>query len=285
MPNDKPLYLITGPKSLLEAANKEVEKTSLRTTKPSGWHDILYVSPHTRQSWWACMADNFSRYTLLTLPQDWDQLMAILEELKQPKVLEYVRGGITGKHFKVYGQEDRNYLVYGVKGTSQYMAKECAQPITEEEFIQGGLKELEEAGFVVGAKVEVLYVLTHGNLTKTSQFTIQEIDYQKNTTQDTHNSPLTDEEVQAKGFCFRVRGDGHAAPPALSTLLPKAQTLPTTSQGIPYKMGYFVVSFGEAGNVSLLLHTLKDLLDCGVTSITLPCGTLTAEDLLTLSSQ
>lgn len=230
-----------------------------------------------KSSQWFTIND-FQNAQVLNLPNDWDLFMTILEGLKQPKVPEYVRAGLNNRVYKVYGSYQGAVLLclnlYNVYGKVDVVFEYT--PITEEEFIQGGLKELEQAGFVVGAQVKA------GSEGKV--FVGTEVKYLNRT--DYPISYASSEEVEKVGFTFAFLTEGFGSiPVGQCTLLPKAQTFPITSQGIPYvnPLGRDKIYLGEVA-MELNRGNVRHWLKLGVTSITLPCGTLTQKDLTTLAA-
>lgn len=280
MPNPK-TYTLLGPKSLVRAAEEELlTLPNIRALNASAHWDCLKFCSDTLCYFLGQTSTTYMNSTTLTLPQDWDQLMDILEKLKAPKAPEYVRAGLANRVYKVFGSREgqcgTNLKVYNAYGHEDLLQPNGYDVITEEEFIQGGLKELEEAGFKVGVKVK--YPIYNGG----TSFQISEILYSSPTHRAEWHSSLSGGEEREKGFVFGLKGEYNHVPVGQCTLLPKA--LPTTSQGIPYLPVKHSIHLGVSPVVSLHLGTIKHWKNLGVSSITLPCGTLTKEDLLTLSS-
>ncbi|MDO7847678.1 hypothetical protein Q5H92_15015 [Hymenobacter sp. M29] len=286
---------INGPMSLLEAAYKEIQtrlphyeenkgqgKDRDTSIFPTVIKLFTYVNEKEGGYWWSgwCAPRGDQE---LTLPQDWDQLMDILEGLKQPKVPEYVL--VNGKVLKIKGvTPDRLNMLdaYTVKGEATRIPCPLYTPVTEEEFIQGGLKELEEAGFVVGAKAK-------GPLSTDREYNIGKMEYLDTKTEGGYiHSPLTVEEVTRVGFCFTVKGEGWSIPVGQCTLLPKAQTLPTTKSGIPYLINRDNLYLGPNPSpnplfpettITLKASQLRYMMKQGVTGIVTKVGHLDKEDL------
>ena len=257
-------YLITGPESLIKAARAECRKT------PDLYEGMYMYSKDDRH----CLyIDEHGVFTLsknipmgaygdcLPLPRDWDKLMGILAELKKPKLPEYVKAG-TGKVLKVVTEK----WAYDVYGNDVNMHPIIGlHPITEQEFIDGGLKELAEAGYVKGAMMSYDKGLKH---------TIDSIMYHKSGVCSGHVMS----ETKRVGFCFHVVRGVLALPINRCTLIP---TLPTTSAGIPYKIsGNDEIYLGNADNaIELHVSTLRYLLKKGVTGLVTLAGHLERKDL------
>lgn len=275
-------YLITGCESLIHAAFKEAfEAFGKGAQLPSsglGPYKELYINSST-EYWLSVSSNQADRFlNRLALPADWDKLMGILAELKKPKLPDYVRAGLRDKVFKVYGNWDGQcgtvldlYDVYGKEDKAQ---PNGYTPITEQEFIEGGLKELAEAGYVKGAKVECL------DSGYKNDFVIEEIVYQTQSNDGRH-SGLSYKEVHRFGFSFTLTGQGYRAPVSGCTLVP---ALPTTSQGIPYLILDGEAMMGVCGSqCNLSVSTLRYLLKRGVTELVTKAGRLTHADLVLLT--
>ena len=266
-------YLITGCESLIHAAFKEAfEAFGKGAQLPSsglGPYKELYINSST-EYWLSVSSNQADRFlNRLALPADWDKLMGILAELKKPKLPDYVRT-MAGKVFKVL-TEGCGVSVYG---QNVALIRECCTPITEQEFIEGGLKELAEAGYVKGAKVECL------DSGYKNDFVIEEIVYQTQSNDGRH-SGLSYKEVHRFGFSFTLTGQGYRAPVSGCTLVP---ALPTTSQGIPYLILDGEAMMGVCGSqCNLSVSTLRYLLKRGVTELVTKAGRLTHADLVLLT--
>ena len=290
MPNNQhPDLLLVGPKSLLEAAYKEVSKfPQYQPIDNTQWVEGnqawkgLYICG---KKYWLSEGAVDKTPQVLTLPQDWDQLMAILEDLKKPRVPEYVTANACDKGWKVYKITASNngvYQAYDVMGKQTHFSDEedVCTPITEEEFIQAGLKELEEAGYVVDAKVQYKDPI----YTK-MEYTITKLGYRDSTGYGPEH--LLEKEVREKGFSFIAYGGIEVLPISQLTIVPKAPSLPTTSQGIPYLPELYngkVLVGPTVGGLEIPQSVLRMLLKQGVTSLGTKIGKLTTSDLTKLAS-
>ncbi|GAC1605123.1 MAG: hypothetical protein NVS3B25_34440 [Hymenobacter sp.] len=269
-------YQITGPESLIHAAFKEafeaLGKDAQLPNTGRGPFKEMYFSKDGR--YWLSVDTGPANFIhVLTLPADWDKLMDLLADLKKPKLPEYLQS-VKGRVYKVIGPtENPNtlyaYNAYGVQKTLLRSDKHFS-PITEQEFIEGGLKELAEAGFVKGAQVK--YGSGGG------VYTVNSVKYH------THGgrSGAVLEEIKDTGFCFQVVDGAFALPISQCTLVP-AQL--TTSNGIPYEIDGPHVFFDRKGadRYRLPLSLLYLLAQSGVTGLDTPAGRLTQADLKLLT--
>ena len=261
---------IDGPATLLNAAHAEALATKLFKQSPNhSLADCLRILK-TGELYFGIPTPDCETGLLLTLPADWDKLMGILAELKKPKLPEYVRG-IKGKVYKVKDSSDEGLWVYDCYGSVGHLAAEKTDaPITEQEFIDGGLKELAKAGYAKGAKVTA----KGGD----SIFTVNEIQYRTPASLPYPISIAVGLEKNNKGFCFSIETSGGGAiPVGICTLIP---ALPTTSQGIPYQIERAEVYYGTPGTGGKInVQTLRYLLKRGVTELVTKAGRLTKADL------
>lgn len=269
--NPQPMkpYMIIGPESLILAAHAEVKAVlgeSYVPNIPPGPYVRLFL-PCNIQAYFLSGKTGISctsYYDHLTLPADWDKLMGILAELKKPKLPEYAQHKITGQVVKVIDEKNVSYNYYDIYGGKSASMGNYFDPITEQDFINGGLKELAEAGYVKGAQFE------WGLKTP---FNISAVSFQK----DGVVSDSVTREITRKGFCFTISGSKFTLPVGVCTLIP---TLPTTSKGIPYYVNDSIAYIGEKACPTVLtLGILRRLISQGVIEVVTKDGSLTRADL------
>lgn len=269
-------YCIHGPESLLEAAHKEMKSIkTIKITDKRPEYAVKRLLLNANNDLLVSTLDGpHNSYADLTLPADWDKLMGILAELSKPKLPEYAQRVGVNRAFKVldYSNTSGNYRGLDVYGNPYFISPTLCTPITEAEFIEGGLKELAEAGFVKGA------VYTH-----------QDNEYKREIGEVKYhalgmgvNSGVVIDEVAKAGFCFHLATGATYCPVGQCTLV---AALCTTENGMPYLRikNEDKVYVGIEPPFTLRLNEIGRWKNLGVTSITLPCGTLTAQDLITLT--
>jgi hypothetical protein len=276
-------YVITGPESLIHAAFKEtfeaIGKDALLPNTGHAPYNSLFFN--CAGSYWLSVGyNNLDFKHHLTLPADWDKFMGILAELKKPKLPEYVKqkkgvGFEVGKvkAYDLIGEypEIPVYTVLDPCGKQQQWPTFSCTPITEQEFIDGGLQELAEAGYVKGARY-AYEGQDKGNM-------VVEVCYRKHA--EYPRSYVVAKEIERVGFVFYLDSSGGLAlPVGQCTLIP---AMPTTSQGIPYKIGPNQIEqafLGEGDSLTQLnIYTLKYLIRQGVTGLDTKAGRLTQADL------
>lgn len=261
-------YVITGPESLIHAAFKETFEAlgsgALLANTGAGPYNSLFFN--CAGSYWLSVGiNNLNFQHHYALPADWDKFMGIFTELKKPKLPEYVRHNESGKVYRVIGSSG----ALSVYGKQYAMSFDFCTSITEQEFIEGGLKELAEAGYVKGASITVETT----DPSCKGEKVIKSVGFYDGRGSSHH----VHEQYKKAGFAFLISSSSYAMHVGQCTLV---HTLPVTSQGIPYLRQGQQVFYGPSGNDGVLtLGTLRHLLRQGVTELVTKAGRLTHADL------
>jgi hypothetical protein len=266
------IYLVTGPMSLVRAAYEEL-KVIYGHRRPLDVIPATVGMAFTRglQPWGMHVMQGGDEH--FQLPGDWDAFMELVEEWKKPAIPAYV--SYQGKAYKVfdiiYDQLDDRYQVYDAYGVEGTLPKKDVYSITEEAFIQSGLVQLAEAGFVEGAKF-----VSQGS---GDTLPIHAIEY---VTPDnaTYRSGTTAEYVDKIGFAFCVSSKPYQLPVQFGYLVVPT---PVTSQGIPYQLDKNKLHLGPHGvfssKITLNAYMLRNLMSNGLTGIITRAGHLDKNDL------
>jgi hypothetical protein len=266
-------YLIQGRLSLLKAAANEMlacEHLSIQPTIGSPSDAVCLRLRSDGKFWLTDIAKtHHESVTNLHLPLDWVKLMKLLPYVGAPKAPRYVAARQTAIGMRVQQMDQTGSYGFDAFGRYFFIPFGEYYHLEEADFIRHAHQLFACLGFFKGAH------FTTSNVPE-NQYRVEAIIFYTDPTIPNWHGGIV-EQVKRTGFCFAIdQGGVHFE---ISSCYPTS-TKSTTEHGIGYgkteKEVYFYDKTGYT--LSLKMADIKHWQKLVISSVTLPCGVLTAAD-------